>query len=97
MTNYLTITDAVTDLHKRGFSEDFVWLGHAGLFWIQGQSLISPTNFRVLESHEVAIDKHFKSSSRVRGFLVITSGLMGISIERITSSGCEDLFKESCN
>ena len=52
MKKYLTQTEAVIDMHKNGFTNDFKLLGK-DLLWIQGKTLINSNEFSVLEFHHV--------------------------------------------
>jgi hypothetical protein len=52
MRHYLTGTDAVSDLHKSGFINDFQFLGD-DLLWVQEKIVIRVGEFAILECHKI--------------------------------------------
>jgi hypothetical protein len=52
MKQYLNGMDAVNDLHKKGFTNDFQLIGN-DLLWVQGKSFIRAGEFAILEYHTI--------------------------------------------
>ena len=52
MKFYLTGTDAVSDLHKSGFINDFQFVGN-DLLWVQEKIVIQVGEFAILECHKI--------------------------------------------
>jgi hypothetical protein len=50
MKIYFSKSEAVIDLHERGFTEDFQLLGKS-ILWIQGQIFIRQKDFSIVECH----------------------------------------------
>jgi hypothetical protein len=50
MKIYFSKSEAVIDLHERGFTEDFQLLGNS-ILWIQGQIFIRQKDFSIAECH----------------------------------------------
>jgi hypothetical protein len=50
MNIYLTEEDAISDLHKKGYSNDFHLFGN-DLLWVQRQIFIRTANFSIVECH----------------------------------------------
>ena len=50
MKKYFSKSEAVIDLHERGFTEDFQLLGN-NLLWIQGKIFLRQKDFSIEEYH----------------------------------------------
>lgn len=77
MKLYFSKSEAVIDLHERGFTEDFQLLGN-NLLWIQGKIFLRQIDFSIVECHrfldtvgkETIIFGVISNSSLVNGILI---------------------------
>lgn len=69
MKAYLSKSEAIIDLHERGFTEDFELFGN-DLLWIQEKIFLRPRNFRITEAHRFLE----RSGNELVIFAVIANG-----------------------
>lgn len=85
MKIYLNACDAVSDLHKKGFTNDFQLLG-SGLLWVQEHIVIRRSKFAILEYHKVYESKNESCTVVVFGILALHLNVKGILINRYPGS-----------
>ena len=76
MQIYLTDADAVSKLHKNGFTNDFQLVGNE-LWWVQEKLCIKMGEFTILECHKIA---ERGSSVIVFGIITTDHNIKGILI-----------------
>jgi len=79
MKIYLSATDAVSDLHQKGYTNDFQLFGN-DLFWVQEKIFIRVGEFSIAECHKIInlqrnIDQHiifgiYSPWHNIKGILV---------------------------
>jgi hypothetical protein len=79
----LKSADAVSELHKRGFTDDFQLLGNV-LLWVQGKVLIKSGEFAILECHTVCGTKKRRKGFNVYGIVAPFHNSKGILISHTT-------------
>jgi len=73
--NYLNKTDAITDLHKQGFTDDFQMIGN-DLLWVQENLLVRMGEFAIAESYKA-------EGSIVFGIIALHHNIKGILLKRL--------------
>jgi len=84
MNDYANAPDAVSELHKKGFSNDFQLSGN-DLLWIQESISIRAGEFSILEYHKITRAKYNRNELVVFGILAPYHNIKGILIKHIKS------------
>ena len=79
MKIYSNGPDAIYDLHKKGFSNDFQLLGN-DLLWVQENVSIRAGEFAILEYHKISGSKYDKNDLIVFGIIALYHNIKGILI-----------------
>ena len=77
MKIYTNGPDVVSDLHQKGFSNDFQLFGN-DLFWVQGNIFIRTGEFAILEYHEVTDPRDYLNELIVFGIIAPYHNIKGI-------------------
>jgi hypothetical protein len=81
MKIYLNGSDAVSDLHKKGFTNDFLLSGN-DLFWVQGKTFVRVGEFAILECYEIPDACNIKKGFTVFGIVAPYHRVKGILLNR---------------
>ena len=84
MKIYSNITDAVFDLHKKGFTNDFQLIGN-DLLWIQEDLFVRAGEFAILEYHKIPPSKNQVHESVVFGITAPHHNIKGILLNHYHS------------
>ena len=84
MKTYLNGSDAISDLHKKGFSNDFHLSGN-DLFWVQENLFIRAGEFSILEYHKIPGSKNKMDELVVFGIIAPWHNIKGILIHHYKS------------
>jgi hypothetical protein len=84
MKIYLNPSDAVSELHKNGFTNDFQLVGN-DLLWVGENILISPERFAVLEYHRILQSKNHKRACDILAIVALDYNVSGILIRHFKS------------
>jgi hypothetical protein len=77
--------EAVIDLHEKGFTDDFQFVGK-DLLWVQGKTYVQSGEFSVLESHRfVTKNKGIIQSGLILGIQSLHHNAKGILIQHSAS------------
>src|SRR5689334_5829681 len=79
----LNSADAVSELHKKGFTDDFQLLGNV-LLWVQGKIFIKSGEFVILECHTICGTKKRRKEFNVYGIVAPFHNSKGILISHTT-------------
>ena len=79
MKIYLNGSDAVSDLHRNGFTNDFQLFGN-DLLWVQENILIRPNEFAILEYHRIIQHNNDIGSVTVFGIVALYHNVKGILV-----------------
>jgi hypothetical protein len=79
MKMYSNITDAISDLHNNGFTDDFHLSGN-DLFWVQEKLLIRAGEFAILEWYNITKTKSNMDDLVVFGIIAPYHNLKGVLI-----------------
>jgi hypothetical protein len=79
MKTYLNGPDAISDLHKKGFANDFHLSGN-DLFWVQENLFIRAGEFTILEYHKIPGSKKRMDEFVVFGIIAPWHNIKGILI-----------------
>ena len=77
MEKYCRYQDAIEDLNKRGFTNDFVLFGDE-LLWIQQKIFIQGDDFSIIECHRSGHPEGNIEDLVVLGILAISASIKGI-------------------
>ena len=77
MKIYLDASDAVSDLHKNGFTNDFQLIGD-NLLWVTERVLIQPERFAVLEYHRIIQPKSYMRVCHLFAIIALDYNVSGI-------------------
>ena len=84
MKIYSNGPDAIYDLHKRGFSNDFQLFGN-DLLWVQENVSIRAGEFAIIEYHKIRGSKYDKNELNVFGIIAHYHNIKGILITHTKS------------
>lgn len=79
MKIYSNGPDAIYDLHRKGFSNDFQLFGN-DLLWVQEKVSIKAGEFAILEYYKIAGSKYNKNELIVFGIIALYHNIKGILI-----------------
>ena len=79
MNIYLTEQEAIDDLHKKGYDNDFHLFGN-DLLWIQKKIFIRPGNFSIVECHRFRNPTKEGKETIVFGIIAISHAAKGIML-----------------
>jgi len=79
MKIYSNGPDAIYDLHKKGFSNDFQIFGN-DLLWVQENVSIRAGEFAILEYHKISGSNSDKNELTVFGIIAFYHNIKGILI-----------------
>jgi hypothetical protein len=82
MKTYSRSVDAIFDLQKKGFVNDFHLSGN-DLFWVQEHLLIRVGEFAIAECYKVGKSKNRTSQSMVFGIVALHHNIKGILISHL--------------
>jgi hypothetical protein len=77
MKTFLNTTEAITDLHRQGFTNDFQLFGN-DLLWVQGKIFIRAGEFSILEYFKITDVKNNMNESVVFGIIAPYHNIKGI-------------------
>jgi hypothetical protein len=80
MKIYLNGPDAVTALHKNGYTQDFQTHGDR-LFWVKEMIFINMGEFAILECHKITTSKRKETVLIVYGILAPYHNIKGILVK----------------
>lgn len=84
MKIYLNGQDAVSGLHKNGFTNDFQLFGN-DLLWVQENIFIRAEEFIILEYHKITELKRSKDELVVFGIVIPHHNIKGILVNHYKS------------
>jgi len=84
MKTYLNGPDAISDLHSKGFANDFQLVGN-DLLWVQENCLIRAGEFSILEYHKIPRSKNNVDEFVVFGVIAPYHNIKGILINHCKS------------
>jgi hypothetical protein len=84
MKTYSNKTDAISDLHRQGFTNDFQLIGN-DLLWVQGKSFIRAGEFSILEYIEISDFKNIMNEFIVFGIIAPYHNIKGILLNHYKS------------
>jgi hypothetical protein len=84
MKNYLSRTDIISDLHRKGFTNDFQLFGN-DLLWVQGKFFIRAGEFSILEYFKVNDAKNSMNELVVFGIIAPGHNIKGILLNHYKS------------
>lgn len=77
MVNYATKTEAIIDLQKRGYDQDFI-LKDEYLFYVQQSELIEPDEFEITETYRFEGKRRSCDNYVIYGISGINKDIRGI-------------------
>ena len=83
MKIYLTVQDAVFDLHEKGFSHDFQIAGN-DLMWVQEKFLLRAGEFAIKEWHQFGDSSRKGTGTIILGVVAVCHNVKGILIRHYT-------------
>ena len=84
MKTYLNGPDAISDLHKKGFANDFHLSGN-DLFWVQENLFVRAGEFSILEYYKIPGSKTKMNELVVFGIIAPWHNIKGILIHHYKS------------
>ena len=84
MKIYSNRTDAINDLHKQGFTNDFQLVGN-DLLWVQGKLFIRAGEFSILEYFKISNSKNDMNGFVVFGIVALYHNIKGILLDHYKS------------
>jgi hypothetical protein len=79
MNIYLTVQEAIDDLHKKGYSNNFHLFGN-DLLWMQKKIFIRSGNFSIVECHRFPGQTQEGKETIVFGIIAIRQNAKGIML-----------------
>ena len=79
MKIYSNGPDAIYDLHRKGFSNDFQLTGN-DLLWVQEKISITAGEFAILEYYKISRSKYDKNELVVFGIIALYHNVKGVLI-----------------
>ena len=77
MSIYLTVQQAVIDMHEREFTNDFKLYGN-DLLWVQNKSFIHMGEFLIVEYHRLYFHSLKQDDLEIFGIVVLQPNVRGI-------------------
>lgn len=84
MKIYSNITDIISDLHRRGFTNDFQLVGN-DLLWVQENLFIRAGEFSILEYFKISDSKNDMNEFIVFGIVAPYHNIKGILLNHYRS------------
>ncbi len=84
MKMYSNATDAISDLHLQGFTNDFHLSGN-DLFWVQENLVIRAGEFAIIKYHRIEETRDGVSELVVFGIVALYHNIRGILLNRFKS------------
>src|SRR5215510_1938773 len=84
MKAYSSSSDAVYDLHQRGFTNDFQLVGN-DLLWVQEGMFVRAGEFAILEYHKIVLPKDNMNKEIVFGIAAPYHNIKGILLNHYKS------------
>jgi hypothetical protein len=84
MKIYMNATDAIIDLHNRGFADDFQLFGDR-LLWLQKNTFILEEEFVILEYHKIIEPKRNMDKLIVFGIIAPFENIKGILVKHFSN------------
>ena len=84
MKAYFSSSDAISDLHSRGFTNDFQLVGN-DLLWIQEGVFVRAGEFSILEYHQIMLPKKNMNKEIVFGIVAPYHNIKGILLNHYKS------------
>ena len=77
MKIYLSVENAITSMHERGYINDFQLSGN-DLLWVQGKIFIRTTDFSIVEYHRFTNTKKNGADQILFGIVALNNSTRGI-------------------